>query len=200
MQTQEGLFTNGIFGFAHAMTKLIDEGFTHILVALDTDGKTHRHKIYEEYKGTRKDTPEELKEQFPYMVEYLDALGVYYYQQEAMEADDIIGFAAKNFKQDFDEVVIYSNDHDLIQLLDDNVKQLISRKGLKEIEYYTPDYVKEKLGFYTYQVTDYKALVGDSSDNIPGVPGIGDKTAVKLLEEFGSLENIYNNLDSEKGK
>jgi DNA polymerase-1 len=200
MQTQEGLFTNGIFGFAHAMTKLIDEGFTHILVALDTDGKTHRHKIYEEYKGTRKDTPEELKEQFPYMVEYLDALGVYYYQQEAMEADDIIGFAAKNFKQDFDEVVIYSNDHDLIQLLDDNVKQLISRKGLKEIEYYTPDYVKEKLGFYTYQVTDYKALVGDSSDNIPGVPGIGDKTAVKLLEEFGSLENIYNNLDSVKGK
>ena len=200
MQTKEGLYTNGIFGFAHAMNKLIEDGYTHILVALDTEGKTHRHKIYEEYKGTRSDTPEELKEQFPYMKEYLKALGVYFYQQESMEADDIIGFAATHFKDQFDEIMIYSNDHDLVQLLDKNVSQLISRKGLKEVEIYTPDYVFEKLGFKTTQVTDYKALVGDNSDNIPGVPGIGDKTAVKLLTEYVTLENLYDNIENIKGK
>ncbi|MFA7076082.1 MAG: 5'-3' exonuclease H3TH domain-containing protein, partial [Candidatus Izemoplasmatales bacterium] len=200
MQTQEGLYTNGIFGFAHAMVKLLDNGYTHVLVALDTEGKTHRHKIYEEYKGTRKDTPEELKEQFPYMKEYLKALGVYFYEQKYMEADDIIGYVVKNHKQDFDEITIYSNDHDLVQLLDSNVSQLISRKGLKEIEMYTPDYVFEKLGFKTTQVTDYKALVGDASDNIPGVPGIGDKTAVKLLNEYENIENLYQHVDEIKGK
>ncbi len=200
MQTKEGLYTNGIYGFAHAMTKMIEDGFTHILVALDCEGKTHRHEIFTEYKGTRKDTPEELREQFPYMKEYLEALGVYFYEQQYYEADDIIGYAAKHFKQDFDEITIYSNDHDLVQLLDKNVKQLISRKGLKEVEYYTPDYVYEKLGFKVNQVTDYKALVGDSSDNIPGIPGIGDKTAVKLLSEFGDIDNLYNNTDKLTGK
>jgi DNA polymerase-1 len=200
MQTKDGLYTNGIFGFAHAMTKLIENGYTHILVALDTDGKTHRHEIYEEYKGTRKDTPEELKEQFPYMQEYLDALGVYYYQQQYYEADDIIGYVATHFKDQFDEITIYSNDHDLVQLLDKNVNQLISRKGLKEVEIYTPEYVEEKLGFKTTQVIDYKALVGDASDNIPGIPGIGDKTAVKLLSEYETIENLYDKVDEIKGK
>ncbi|MDT8336474.1 MAG: DNA polymerase I, partial [Candidatus Izemoplasmatales bacterium] len=200
MQTKDGLYTNGIFGFAHAMTKLIKNGYTHILVALDTDGKTHRHEIYEEYKGTRKDTPEELKEQFPYMQEYLDALGVYYYQQQYYEADDIIGYVATHFKDQFDEITIYSNDHDLVQLLDKNVNQLISRKGLKEVEIYTPEYVEEKLGFKTTQVIDYKALVGDVSDNIPGIPGIGDKTAVKLLSEYETIENLYDKVDEIKGK
>jgi DNA polymerase I len=200
MQTKEGLNTNGIYGFAHAMTKMIEDGFTHILVALDCEGKTHRHEIFEEYKGTRKDIPEELREQFPYMKEYLEALGVYFYEQEYYEADDVIGYVATHFKNYFDEITIYSNDHDLVQLLDKNVKQLISRKGLKEVEYYTPDYVYEKLGFKVCQLTDYKALVGDSSDNIPGVPGIGDKTAVKLLNEFGNIENLYKNIDQLTGK
>ncbi|MGD9964529.1 MAG: 5'-3' exonuclease H3TH domain-containing protein, partial [Candidatus Izemoplasmatales bacterium] len=200
MQTQEGLFTNGIFGFAHAMVKLLENGYTHVLVALDTEGKTHRHELFDDYKGTRKDTPAELKEQFPYMKEYLKALGVYFYEQQYMEADDIIGYVATHYKDYFDEITIYSNDHDLVQLLDKNVSQLISRKGLKDIEIYTPEYVYEKLGFKTSQVTDYKALVGDSSDNIPGVPGIGDKTAVKLLSEYKTLENLYSNLDSIKGK
>ena len=200
MQTKEGLCTNGIFGFAHAITKLLEDDYTHVLVALDTDGKTHRHEVYDDYKGTRKDTPVELKEQFPYMKEYLDALGVYYYEQKYMEADDIIGYVATHFKNDFDSIMIYSNDHDLVQLLDNNVSQLISRKGLKEVEIYTPDYVKNKLGFSTNQVTDYKALVGDSSDNIPGVPGVGDKTALKLLDEYSTIENLYDNIENVKGK
>ncbi len=200
MTTDEGLSTNGIFGFAHAMVKLLDNGYTHILVALDPKGKTHRHLEYKEYKGTRKETPKELIEQFPLMEEYLDALGVYYYQQDLMEADDIIGYATKHFKTDFDKVTIYSNDHDLMQLLDTNVSQIVSRKGLKEIETFTPDYLKEKMGISPTQMIDYKGLVGDASDNIPGVPGVGDKTAVKLLAEYHTLENLHEHIDNLKGK
>jgi len=200
MQNKDGIYTNGIYGFAHAMIKLLDSGYTHVLVALDPKGKTHRHVEYPEYKGTRKDTPLELVSQFPLMEEYLTALGVYYYQQEYYEADDIIGYAVEHFKTEFDEVTIYSNDHDLMQLLDKNVNQIVSRKGLKEIETFTPEYLKEKMGVTPNQIADYKGLVGDASDNIPGVPGVGAKTAVKLLDEFNNLENILENLDSIKGK
>ncbi|HPJ23462.1 MAG TPA: DNA polymerase I, partial [Bacillota bacterium] len=145
MQNKEGIYTNGIYGFAHAMVKLLEDGYTHVLVALDPKGKTHRHIEFPEYKGTRKETPAELVMQFPLMQEYLDALGVYYYQQDYYEADDIIGYAATHFKDQFDEITVYSNDHDLMQLLDTNVRQIVSRKGLKEIEIFTPDYLKEKL-------------------------------------------------------
>ena len=200
MQNKEGVYTNGIFGFAHAMNKLIENGYTHILVALDPKGKTHRHLEYEEYKGTRKDTPQELIMQFPLMEEYLDALGVYYYQQDLYEADDIIGFAAKHLKNQFDEITIYSNDYDLMQLLDINVKQIVSRKGLKEVEIFTPEYLKEKLGISPDQITDYKGLVGDTSDNIPGVPGVGTKTAVKLLTDYHDIDNLYRNINQIKGK
>lgn len=200
MQTKEGLYTNGIFGFAHAMTKLLESGYTNVLVALDSEGKTHRHDLYEDYKGTRTETPHEIIEQFGYMKEYLEALGVYYYQQDYYEADDIIGSVVVNYKDQFDEIMIYSNDHDLVQLLDNNVSQMISRKGLKEVEIYTPKYVEEKLGFKTTQVKDYKAMVGDPSDNIPGIPGIGNKTAIKLLSEFECIENIYENVEKIQGK
>jgi len=200
MQNKEGVYTNGIFGFAHAMTKLIDDGYTHILVALDPKGKTHRHLEFPEYKGTRKDTPPELIMQFPLMEEYLDALGVYFYQQEYYEADDIIGYAVTHFKDKFDEITVYSNDHDLMQLLDENVKQIVSRKGLKDIEVFTPEYLKEKMGITPDQIKDFKGLVGDTSDNIPGIPGVGEKTAVKLLAEFHDLETIYANTAKITGK
>jgi DNA polymerase-1 len=200
MQTKDGLYTNGIYGFAHAMVKLMENGYTHFLVALDPKGKTIRHLEYKEYKGQRKSTPEELKMQFPLMEEYLDALGVYFYQQDLYEADDIIGYAAKNFKEEFDEITIYSNDHDLMQLLDENVKQIVSRKGLKEIETFTPEHLKEKMGITPDQMADYKGLAGDASDNIPGVPGVGAVTAVKLLDQFHDLETLLENTDKLKGK
>lgn len=200
MQTQDGLYTNGIYGFAHAMNKLLSNGYTHILVALDPKGKTHRHLEYPEYKGTRKSTPQELISQFPLMEEYLQALGVYYYQQDLYEADDIIGYASKHFKDQFDEVTIYSNDHDLMQLLDGNVKQMVSRKGLTDVEIFTPEYLKEKIGVTPEQITDYKGLVGDPSDNIPGVPGVGNKTALKLLDEYQTIENLLNHTENLKGK
>lgn len=174
--------------------------FTHVLVALDPKGKTHRHIEYPEYKGTRKETPNELIMQFPLMEEYLEALGVYFYQKELYEADDIIGYAATHFKEEFDEITIYSNDHDLMQLLDKNINQIVSRKGLKEIEVFTPEHLKEKMGITPKQITDYKGLVGDSSDNIPGIPGIGPKTAAKLLEKYNNLENLYEHTSELKGK
>ncbi len=200
MQNKDGLYTNGIYGFAHAMIKLLSDGYTHVLVALDPGGKTHRHVDYPEYKGTRSDTPPELIMQFPLMEEYLDALGVYYYKQEFYEADDIIGYAVNHFKQEFDQITIYSNDHDLMQLLDQNVNQIVSRKGLKEIEVFTPEYLVEKLGVKPEQITDYKGLVGDTSDNIPGVPGIGPKTASKLLSEYQTIENLLEHVDDLSGK
>ncbi|XMB72757.1 DNA polymerase I [Mycoplasmatota bacterium WC30] len=200
MQNKDGIYTNGIYGFVHAMVKLMKDGYTHILVALDPKGKTQRHLDFPEYKGTRKSTPQELVMQFPLMEEYLNALGVYYYQQDLYEADDIIGYAVEHFKEKFDEITIFSNDHDLMQLLDKNVNQLVSRKGLKEVEIFTPEHLKIKMGITPEQIADYKGLVGDVSDNIPGVPGVGAKTAVKLLAEYETLENILENTENLKGK
>lgn len=200
MQNKDGLYTNGIYGFAHAMKTLLSDGYSHILVAMDPKGKTHRHLVFPEYKGTRNKTPEELIMQFPLMEEYLKALGVYYYQQDLYEADDIIGYAATHFKDDFDEITILSNDHDLMQLLDQNIKQMVSRKGLTEVEMFTPEHLKEKMGITPAQITDYKGLVGDASDNIPGVPGVGPKTASKLLNQYHDLETLYEHTDELKGK
>ncbi|QWC00419.1 DNA polymerase I [Mycoplasmatota bacterium] len=200
MKTKDGKYTNGIYGFVRAMNTLLKRDYTHIIVALDSIGKTHRHEIYEDYKGTRQDTPAELKEQFPYMEDFLDAAGVYCYRKESYEADDVIGYAAKHFKSDFDEVMIYSNDQDLMQLIDDNVFQLISKKGLSEIDIMNKESLYEKMSLSPEQIPDYKGLVGDSSDNIPGIKGVGKKTAEKLLKEYHTIENIIKNIPNLKGK
>jgi len=200
MQNSQGIYTNGIYGFINAIQSIIKMDFTHILVALDTKEKTIRHELFEEYKGKRKETPSELIMQFPYMKEYLDVQGISRYEKDRYEADDIIGYLVKHQKAFFDEIVIMSNDHDLLQLIDENVSQMISKRGLSETEVYTPRYMIEKLGIHPYQMTDYKGLVGDPSDNIPGIPGIGDKTAVKLLQEYETLENVIEHSEELKGK
>ncbi len=200
MQNSNGVYTNGIYGLVNSMQMIFKMDFTHLLVALDPKGKTHRHEVFEDYKGTRKETPSELVMQFPFMSEYFAAAGIPYYVQDRYEADDIIGFCAKHFKDKFDEVTIISNDHDLFQLLDQNVNQIVSKKGFKEYDTYTPDFMIEKLGFRPSQMTDYKGLVGDPSDNIPGIRGIGDKTAVSLLEKYDTLENIFEHTSELKGK
>ncbi|MDP3130126.1 MAG: DNA polymerase I, partial [Bacillota bacterium] len=151
-------------------------------------------------KGTRPDVPAELIAQMPIVREYLDAAHIARYEQDLYEADDIIGYCATHFRSDFDKIEIFSNDHDLMQLLSANVSQTISKKGLSEIEVYTPESMKERLGITPSQIPDYKGMVGDASDNIPGIKGIGDKTAVKLLSEYGTLENIFDNVDSIAGK
>lgn len=200
MQNSMGIYTNGLFGFVSTMMALLKGDFTHVLVAFDCPGKTFRHEKFPEYKGTRKETPEELKMQMPLVREYLDAAGIARFEQEPYEADDIIGYCTKHFAEDFDAIEVYSNDHDLLQLLSPKVTQIISRKGLSEVEIFTPEAMVEKLGFRPEQVPDYKGLVGDSSDNIPGIPGVGDKTAIKLLADYGTLENVLGHVDEIKGK
>ena len=200
MKNSQGIYTNAVFGFVSAMQSIVKMDYTHILVAWDPKGPTWRHLKYDMYKGTRKETPSELISQMPLVREYLDSANIARYEQDLYEADDIIGFCAKHYTDQFDLIDIFSNDHDLMQLLGPKVRQVISRKGISEIEIYTPDYMMDKLGIRPDQMKDYKGLVGDPSDNIPGIPGVGDKTAIKLLDEFGSLENVLKNSESLKGK
>lgn len=200
MKNSQGIYTNAVYGFVNTIQALISRDFTHILVAFDCKGKTFRHDKFEAYKGTRKEAPEELIMQMPLVREYLDAAGVARYEQDHFEADDIIGYCATKFDTDFDSIEIFSNDHDMLQLLSPKVSQVISKKGLSEIDVFTNDNIVEKLGIRPDQMADYKGLVGDASDNIPGIPGVGDKTAIKLLSEYQTLENVFAHATELKGK
>lgn len=196
-----GLHTNAIYGFHLMLDHLMERvNPTHILVAFDAGKTTFRTEMYADYKAGRAKTPEEFREQFPYIREMLAARGIRYYDLEHYEADDIIGTLdkmAERTEVPYD-VVIVSGDKDLIQLTDDNTIVEISKKGVAEFEEFTPAYLMEKMGITPTQFIDLKALMGDSSDNIPGVTKIGEKTGLKLLHEYGSLEGIYENIDSMK--
>ncbi|MEQ9810377.1 DNA polymerase I [Streptococcus jiangjianxini] len=194
-----GLHTNAIYGFHLMLDNLMERVQpTHILVAFDAGKTTFRTEMYADYKAGRAKTPEEFREQFPYIREMLAARGVTYYDLANYEADDIIGTLDKMAElEDFD-VTIVSGDKDLIQLADHNTVVEISKKGVSEFEEFTPAYLMEKMGITPEQFIDLKALMGDKSDNIPGVTKIGEKTGLKLLLEHGSLEGIYDNIDSMK--
>lgn len=196
-----GLHTNAIYGFnlmLDHMMKRIEP--THILVAFDAGKTTFRTEMYADYKAGRAKTPDEFREQFPFIRQMLDAMGVKHYELAQYEADDIIGTLdkmAERIDTPFD-VTIVSGDKDLIQLTDENTVVEISKKGVAEFEEFTPAYLMEKMGITPAQFIDLKALMGDKSDNIPGVTKIGEKTGLKLLIEHGSLEGIYENIDSMK--
>ncbi|AXI65797.1 TPA: DNA polymerase I [Streptococcus suis] len=196
-----GLHTNAIYGFnlmLDHMMKRIEP--THILVAFDAGKTTFRTEMYADYKAGRAKTPDEFREQFPFIRQMLDAMGVKHYELDQYEADDIIGTLDKMAERTeipFD-VTIVSGDKDLIQLTDENTVVEISKKGVAEFEEFTPAYLMEKMGITPTQFIDLKALMGDKSDNIPGVTKIGEKTGLKLLTEFGSLDGIYENIDSMK--
>ena len=200
-KSPSGLHTNAIYGFHLMLNHLIERVQpTHILVAFDAGKTTFRTEMYADYKGGRAKTPEEFREQLPFIREMLDKLGICYYDLDQYEADDIIGTLdkmAENTAVSYD-VTIVSGDKDLIQLADDNTIVEISKKGVAEFEKFTPAYLMEKMGITPTQFIDLKALMGDSSDNIPGVTKIGEKTGLKLLLEYGSLEGIYNNIDQMK--
>ncbi|MGP4071315.1 DNA polymerase I [Piscibacillus sp. B03] len=201
LSNDSGVHTNAVYGFTNMLLKVLeDKDPSHILVAFDAGKTTFRHETYKEYKGGRQKTPPELSEQFPVMREILDALGVKHYELPQYEADDIIGTISKQAQVDKKKTFIYSGDKDLLQLASDHVTVGVTRKGITDIDEYTPDQVKEKMGVTIDQIIDLKALMGDKSDNIPGVPGVGEKTAVKLLNQFGTLENIYENIDEVSGK
>lgn len=196
-----GLHTNAIYGFnlmLDHMMKRIEP--THILVAFDAGKTTFRTEMYADYKAGRAKTPDEFREQFPFIRQMLDAMGVKHYELAQYEADDIIGTLDKMAERTdipFD-VTIVSGDKDLIQLTDENTVVEISKKGVAEFEEFTPAYLMEKMGITPTQFIDLKALMGDKSDNIPGVTKIGEKTGLKLLIEHGSLDGIYENIDSMK--
>ncbi|HGF1450157.1 TPA: DNA polymerase I [Streptococcus suis] len=196
-----GLHTNAIYGFnlmLDHMMKRIEP--SHILVAFDAGKTTFRTEMYADYKAGRAKTPDEFREQFPFIRQMLDAMGVKHYELAQYEADDIIGTLDKMAERTdipFD-VTIVSGDKDLIQLTDENTVVEISKKGVAEFEEFTPAYLMEKMGITPAQFIDLKALMGDKSDNIPGVTKIGEKTGLKLLIEHGSLDGIYENIDSMK--
>ena len=200
-RNNNGLHTNAIYGFHLMLDNLLERiQPTHVLVAFDAGKTTFRTEMFADYKAGRAKTPEEFREQFPYIREMLAARGIAYYDLAQYEADDIIGTLAKmaeNTSEDY-QITVVSGDKDLIQLTDENTVVEISKKGVAEFEAFTPDYLMEKMGITPAQFIDLKALMGDKSDNIPGVTKIGEKTGLKLLLEHGSLEGIYEHIDEMK--
>ena len=201
MQTSTGIYTNAIYTFIVMMQKILaTENMTNLFIAFDKGKKTLRHQEYDDYKGTRKKMPEELAMQIPFIKEYLDVIGINRLELDDYEADDIVGTIATKSKNIFDEVEVISGDKDLLQLVGGNIKVFLTKKGLTDLDEYNESNFFEKLDFTPTQLIDYKGLVGDSSDNLPGIPGIGPKTATKLLKEYHTLENIIDNATNIKGK
>lgn len=201
LNNDKGVHTNAVYGFTMMLMKIIEEEKpTHALVAFDAGKTTFRHKTFSEYKGGRQKTPPELSEQFPYIRELLKSYGIHHYELENYEADDIIGTLSLQGEKDGFEVVVISGDKDLTQLSSDKTTVYITRKGITDMESYTPDHIQAKYGLTPDRIIDMKGLMGDSSDNIPGVPGVGEKTAIKLLKEFDSLENLVQSIDKVSGK
>lgn len=200
LTNEHGIHTNAVYGFTMMLQKIMEEEKpTHMLVAFDAGKTTFRHSTFGEYKGGRQKTPPELSEQFPYIRKLIDAYGIKRYELEMYEADDIIGTLSKQACEKGQQVVIVSGDKDLTQLSTDKTTVYITRKGITDIEKYTPAHIEEKYGLTPLQIIDMKGLMGDASDNIPGVPGVGEKTAIKLLKEHGSVENLYLALDKVSG-
>ncbi|MGB3102625.1 MAG: DNA polymerase I [Psychrobacillus psychrotolerans] len=200
LTNEHGIHTNAVYGFTMMLQKIMDEeNPTHMLVAFDAGKTTFRHSTFGDYKGGRQKTPPELSEQFPYIRKLIDAYGIKRYELEMYEADDIIGTLSKRADEKGQQVVIVSGDKDLTQLATDKTTVYITRKGITDIEKYTPEHVQEKYGLTPLQIIDMKGLMGDASDNIPGVPGVGEKTAIKLLKEHGSVEDLYKALDTVSG-
>ena len=187
MQTTSGIYTNALFAFINMFEKIVTDDDQYILVAFDTKEPTKRHNMYSDYKAGRSKMPEELFSQLELINEYLNVCGIKFYSQAGYEADDIIGFFSK--QKNFD-INIYSSDKDLLQLVNQNVKVHLLKKGMTEVDTYTPTKITDKYGLSFEQMIDLKSLMGDKSDNIPGIPGVGEKTAIKLLKKYSTLEEI----------
>lgn len=199
MKTSNGIPTNAVYGFITMINKALS--MLHpdaVLVAWDSGKPTFRHETFTEYKGTRKQLDQELIVQFPIAREYLDAYGMKRYECDGIEADDIIGSMAKLYPNV--EIHILSSDRDLLQLIDPTTDVYLMKKGISEIEIVNEAKLKESLGIVPSQIIDLKALMGDTADNIPGVKGVGEKTALKLLDDYETVDNVYAHLDEIKGK
>ena len=200
LSNNEGVYTNAIYGFTNMLFKLQSEIKPEFIVAaFDKSAPTFRHREFTEYKAGRKKMPSELGGQFPLIKEILTNLGVDIYEQDGFEADDVIGTIAKKAAEKGIEVYIVTGDKDAFQLADDNINVIFTKKGVTETIVYNKESFQNEFGVSPIQFIDVKALIGDKSDNIPGVPGVGEKTAFKLIQSFGSLEEVLNNIDKVSG-
>ncbi len=201
LTNEAGEYTNSVFGFVRMLFKIIDEEQPdHLAVAFDLKGPTFRHKEYKDYKAGRKKTPEELIPQISLIKNVLKSLNIPIVEKKGYEADDVIGTIAKEAAEKSINVKIVTGDRDALQLIDDRINVIYTRKGITDIIEYNIEKVKDQYELVPKQLIDMKGLMGDSSDNIPGVPGIGEKTATKLLKEYENMENVLNNIDNISGK
>jgi DNA polymerase-1 len=201
LTTSDGLHTNAVYGFTNMLFRMIDEINPHYIVtAFDKSAPTFRHIEYEEYKAGRKKTPDELSMQFSIMKDVLNRMGIKIFELEGYEADDLIGTLSAYAENENIESYIVTGDRDALQLATDNVKVVLNKKGITETEIYDRSRMINELGVTPKEFIDVKGLMGDKSDNIPGVPGVGEKTAYKLIKEYGSIENLLNNIEEISGK
>ena len=201
LTNSEGIHTNAVYGFTNMLFKMKEEiKPDYIVAAFDRKAQTFRHKEYEDYKAGRKKMPPELGEQFPLVKEVLNLLAVNIYEIDGFEADDIIGTLAQFAEKNGIEVFIVTGDRDALQLASDNIKVVITKKGVTETAVYNKEAFIEEFGVTPTQYIDVKGLMGDKSDNIPGVPGVGEKTAFKLISTYGSMEGVLSHIDEISGK
>ena len=198
LSAPDGTPTNAVYAFMNMLIKIIgDLSPKYLLVAFDRKEPTFRHKIFTEYKGTRKPMPEDLAAQIPVLKKLLDDLDICHYECAGIEADDIIGTFAKRYGL---ETIVYTGDKDSFQLVDETTSVYFTKRGISDTEQYTNENFVEKLGYKPINIIDMKALMGDSSDNIPGVKGIGEKTALNLIQTYTTIENLYEHIDEIQGK
>ena len=198
LSNSQGKPSGAVFGFANIIIKLLQsEKPSHIIVAFDHARRTFRNEIYADYKMQRKPSPVELIEQFPLIKEMLDAMKIKYIEVPGIEADDIIGTVSKKC---LGKKIILSGDRDLLQLIDEDTTVWLTKKGVSEVDKVDEERLNELFGLKPFQIIDLKALMGDTSDNIPGVKGIGEKTALSLLEKYQTVDNVYQNIDAITGK
>jgi DNA polymerase I len=199
--TTTGQPTNAVYGFTAMLINVLrDEQPTHVAVAFDRSEPTFRHEAYVDYKANRRETPADFRSQLSLIFEVLDALGVRRLSAPGYEADDIIATLAARAEAEGMDVLIVSGDRDVLQLVDSHVTVLMTRRGISDMSRFTPEAVEEKYGLTPAQYPDFAAVRGDPSDNLPGIPGVGEKTATKWIAEFGSLEQLVNRVDEVKGK
>ncbi|GAW92403.1 DNA polymerase I [Calderihabitans maritimus] len=200
LSNRQGVYTNAVYGFTTMLYKILaQESPDYIAVAFDKGRVTFRHEQFQDYKGHRKETPEELRPQFPWIKKILRAMNIPVFELEGFEADDLIGTLAKEAERAGLNVTIVTGDRDTLQLISPQTRVMLTRKGISELEVFDLDTFRQKYCIEPVQMRDVKGLMGDPSDNIPGVPGIGEKTALKLVREFGSLENLLENLEQVSG-
>lgn len=201
LKTKKGLYTNAIYGFVMMLENAIEKiDPSNLVVCFDMKGKTFRNDIYNEYKGTRQKTPSELEQQFPLVRDILKMMNIKVLESPIYEADDIAGTLSKKASEEGYETYLLTGDKDYYQLVDENTKVLLTRKGIKEMDIVSVESIKEDFEITPEQFIDLKGLMGDNSDNIPGVPGVGEKTGLKLIHQFSTMENLYDNIDEVSGK